>query len=76
MLRCEALLGWCRNTLGLALVPDEVMAAVVSGIVRYAAPYPSDTTEEVVRLNAAIKTTTLQFENPPKDPSNVVVRSI
>ena len=38
VLRCEALLGWCKNTLGPALVPHEVMAAVVGGIVRYAAP--------------------------------------
>ena len=39
VLRCEALLGWCKNTLGPASVPHEVMAAVVGGIVRYAAPY-------------------------------------
>ena len=38
-LRCEALLGWCKNTLGPASVAHEVMAAVVGGIVRYAAPY-------------------------------------
>ena len=66
MLRCEALLGWCKNTLGRALVPHEVLAAVVGGIVRYAAPYLSDPTEDVVRLNAAIKNATLQFENAPK----------
>ena len=36
VLRCEALLGWCKNTLGPASVPHEVMAAVVGGIVRYA----------------------------------------
>ena len=29
VLRCEALLGWCKNTLGPASVPHEVMAAVV-----------------------------------------------
>ena len=28
-----------------------------------------------MRLNAAIKTAALHFENPPKDLSNVVVRS-
>ena len=75
VLRCEALLGWCKNTLGPASVPHEVMAVVVGGIVRYAAPYLSDTAEEVVRLNAAIETAALQFENLPKDLSNVVVRS-
>ena len=48
VLRCEALLGWCKNTLGPASVPHEVMAAVVGGIVRYAAPYLSDTAEAVI----------------------------
>ena len=62
VLRCEALLGWCKNTLGPASVPHEVMAAVVGGIVRYAAPYLSDTAEAVVKLNAAIKAAALQFE--------------
>ena len=38
VLRCEALLGWYKNRLGPASVPHEVMAAVVGGIVRYAAP--------------------------------------
>ena len=47
VLRCEAILGWCKNTLGPACVPHEVMAAV-GGIVRYAAPCLSVTTEEVV----------------------------
>ena len=75
MLRCEALLGWCKNTLGPASVPHEVMAAVVGGVVRYAALYLSDNAEEVVRLNAAIKTTAVQFENLPTDLSNVVVWS-
>ena len=74
VLRCEALLGWCKNTLGLTSVPHEVTAAVVGGIVRYAAPYLSDTAE-VVRLNVAIKTAALRFENLPKDLSNVAVRS-
>ena len=74
VLRCEALLGWCKNTLGLASVPHEVMAAVVGGIVRYAAPYLSDTAEAVVKLNAAIKAAALQFEKLPKDLSNVAVR--
>ena len=37
VVRCEALLGWCKNTLGSAPIPHEVMAAVVGGIVRYAA---------------------------------------
>ena len=55
VLRCEALPGWCKNTLGPASVPHEVMAAVVGGIIRYAAPYMSDTAEAVVKLNAAIK---------------------
>ena len=36
VLRCEALLGWCKNTLGPASVRHEVMAAVVGVIVRYA----------------------------------------
>ena len=75
VLCCEALVGWCKDTLGPASVPHEVMAAVVGGIVRYAVPYMSSTAEEVVRLNAAIKTAALLFENVPKDLSNVVVRS-
>ena len=75
VLRCERLLGWCKNTLGPASVPHEVMAAVVGGIVRYAAPYLSDTPETVVKLNAAIKAAALQFKNVPKDLSNVAVRS-
>ena len=74
VLRREALLGGCKNTLWPVSVPLEVMAAVVSDIVRYAAPYLSDTAEGVVRLNAAIKTAALQFENLPKDLSNEVVR--
>ena len=53
VLQCEALLGWCKNTLGPASVPHEVMAAVVGGIVRYAAPYLSDTAKVVVKLNVA-----------------------
>ena len=53
----------------------EVMAAVVGGIVRYAAPYLSDTAEAVMKLNAAIKAAALQFEKLPKDLSNVAVRS-
>ena len=60
VLRCEALLGWCKNTLGPASVPQEVMAAVVGGIVRYAAPYLSDTAEEVIKLNTAIKAAALR----------------
>ena len=75
MLRCEALLGWCKNTLGPASVPHEVMAAVVGGIVRYVVPYLSHTAETVVKLNASIKAAALQFENLPKDLSNVAVRS-
>ena len=75
VLRCEALLGWCKNTLGPASVPHEVMATVVGGIVRYAAPYLSDTAEAVIKLNTAIKAAALQFEKLPKDPSNVAVRS-
>ena len=75
VLRCEALLGWCKNTLGPASVPHEVMAAVVGGILLYAVPYLSDTAEAVVKLNAAIKAAALQFENLPRDLSNVVVRS-
>ena len=73
--RCAALLGWCKNTLGPASVPHEVMAAVVGGIVRYAAPYVSDTAEAVIKLNTAIKAAALQFEKLPKDLSNVAVRS-
>ena len=72
VLRCEALLGWAGWA---ASVPHEVMAAVVGGIVRYAAPYLSDTAEAVVKLNAAIKAAALQFEKLPKDVSNVAVRS-
>ena len=75
VLRCEALLGWCKNTLGPASVPHEVMAAVVGGVVRYAAPYLSDTAEAVIKLNTAIKAAALQFEKLPKDLSNVAVRS-
>ena len=75
VLRCEALLGWCKNTVGPASVPHGVMAAVVGGIVRYAAPYLSDTAEAVVKLNAAIKAAALQFEKLPKDLSNFAVRS-
>ena len=75
VIRCEALLGWCKNTLGPASVPHEVPAAVVGGIVRYAAPYLSDTAEAVVKLNAAIKAAALQFEKLPKDLPNVAMRS-
>ena len=75
VLRCEALLGWCKNTLGPASVPHEVMAAVVGGIVWYAAPYLSDTAEVVIKLNTAIKAAPLQFEKLPKDLSNVAVRT-
>ena len=71
VLSCEALLGWCKNTLGPASVPRELMAAVVGGIVRYAATCLSDTAEEVVTLNVAIMTAALQFEHLPKDLSNV-----
>ena len=74
-LQCEALLGWCKNTLGLVSVPHEVMAAVVGGIVHCAAPYLSDTAEAVVKLNAATKAADLQFEKLPKDLSSVALRS-
>ena len=73
VLRCEALLGLCKNTLGSASVPHEVMAAVVGGIVQYAASYLSDTAEAVVKLNAAIKAEALLFEKLSKDLSNVTV---
>ena len=76
VLRCEALLGLCKNTPGPASVPHEVTAAVVGGIiVRYAAPYLSDTAEAVVELNGAIKAAAVQFQKLPKDMSNVAVRS-
>ena len=75
VLRCEALQGWCKNTLGPASVPHEVMAAVVGGILWYAAPYLSDSAEAVVKLNTAIKAAVLQFEKLAKDLSNVAVRS-
>ena len=75
VLRCEALLGWCRNTLGLASVPHELMAAVVGGIVRYAVPYLFDRAKAEVKLNAAIKAAALQFEKLAKDIFNVAVRS-
>ena len=73
VLRCEGLMGWFKNTLGPASMAHDVMAAVVGGIVRYAAPYLSDTAEAVVWLNAAIKTAAVQLENLPKDLSSVVV---
>ena len=66
VLRCEALLGWCKNTLGPASVPHEVMAAVVGGTVRYAEPYLSDTAEAVIKLNTAIKAAALQSKKLPK----------
>ena len=75
VLRCEALLGWCKNTLGPVSVPHEVMAALVGGTVRYKAPYRSDTVEAVVKLNAAIKTAALQLKIVPRDLSNVAVQS-
>ena len=75
VLRCKALLGRCKNTLGPASVPHEVMAAVVGGIVRYAAPYLLDAAKTEVKLNDAIKAAPLQFEILPKDLSNVAVRS-
>ena len=74
VLRCEALLGWCKNTLGPASVRHEVMAALVAGIVRYAAPYLSDTAEAVIKLNTAIKAAALQFQKLPKDLSSVALR--
>ena len=73
--RCEALLGWCKNMLGPASVPHEVMAAVFEGIVRYAAPYLWNTAEAVVKLNTTIKAAPLQFQKLPKDLSNVAVWS-
>ena len=48
-----------QTTLGRALVPHEVMAAVVGGIVRYAAQYLSDTAEAVIKLNTVIKAAAL-----------------
>ena len=60
--RCEALLGWCTTTVGTALVPHEVMAAILGGIVRYAALYLSDFAVEVVRLKASMKTAALQLK--------------
>ena len=68
VLRCEALLGWCKNTLGPALVPHEVMAAVVGGIVRYAAPYLSDTAETVVKLNACHQSCGLAVRESAEGP--------
>ena len=74
--RCnEALLGWCKNTMGPASVRQEVMAVVVGGILRYAAPYLSYVAAGVVRLNVPINIVALQFENLPKDLSNGVVPS-
>ena len=75
VLRCEALLGSCKKMLGPVLVPHEVIAAVVGGIVRYAAPYLSDEAGTVVKLHPAIKATALQFENLPKGLSNVAAQS-
>ena len=75
VLPCEALRGWCKNTLRPPSVPHAVIAAVVGGIVWYAAPYVPDTAAEIMRLNAAIKTAALQFQNLPKDLCNVVVKS-
>ena len=34
VLRCESLVGWCKNT--MRPVPHEVLAAMVGGSVRYA----------------------------------------
>ena len=75
VLQCEALPGWCKDKLGPASVPHEVIAAVVGGIVRYAAPCLSDTAETVVKVNAVIKAAALQSKNLPKDLSNVAMRS-
>ena len=61
VLRCQALLAWCKITLGPALVLHVVMAAVLGGIVRYGAPYLSDTAGAVVKLNGAIKTVALHI---------------
>ena len=38
VLRCEGLMGRCKNTLGQSLVPYEVIATVVGCIVQYAVP--------------------------------------
>ena len=57
-------------------MPHEVMAAVGGGIVPNSAPYLSHTAAVVVRLNAAIKTAALRFENLPKEMSHVVVRVV
>ena len=73
VLRSEAVLGWCRNMPGPASTPHEVMAAVVGGIVRYAAPFLLDSTAEIVRFNGAIKIAALQLENLPKDLSNIYI---
>ena len=62
MLRCEALLSWCGNTLGQASVPHEVPAAVLGSIVRYAASYLSDSTVAVVRRSAELKAAALSFD--------------
>ena len=75
VLRCEALLGWCKNMLGPASVPHEVMGAVLGSIVSYAVPYLSDTAEPLIKLNTAIKAAALQFEKLPKQLSNVAARS-
>ena len=66
VLRCEALLGWCQNTSGPVSVPHEVMAAVVGGIVRYAAPYLSDKAEAVIKLNTAIKAAAYSSRSCPR----------
>ena len=51
------------------------VVAVVGCILWYAAPYLSDAATEIVRLSATIKAAALQFENLPKDVSNIVVQS-
>ena len=55
-----------RGAGGLVHHHNEVMAAVVGGIIRYATPYLSDTAETVVKLNAASKAAALQFEKRPR----------
>ena len=59
---------------------DRVMVLLVmpmarEGALGVAVPYLSNTAEEVIKLNTAIKAAALQFEKLPKDLSNVAVRS-
>ena len=62
VLHAEALVSWCRNKLRPASVSHQVLATMIGGIVRYAAPYLSDGAADVVQLNFAMKAMPVRFE--------------